>query len=90
MTSTATLRLDDRLRERIARLADATDATPHAFMVQALTEKVDEAEWKLAFQLEAKERHAAWVAGEPAIEWHEMKTWLRDKAKQAPKPRKRA
>ena len=74
--STATLRLEDTLRERIVRLAAATDQTPHSFMVQALAEKVDEAEWKLAMQQEAHARDAALQAGEPAVEWHEMRDWL--------------
>ena len=74
--STSTLRLDDSLRARIARIADASDQTPHAFMVQALTEKVVEAEWRLALQQEALGRDQALVAGEPGVEWHEMKSWL--------------
>ena len=74
--STATLRLDEALRARIVRLAAATEQTPHSFMVQALAEKVDEAEWKLAMQQEAHARDAAIVAGEPVVEWHEMREWL--------------
>lgn len=74
--STATLRLDESLRARIARLATALDQSAHSFMVQALTEKVDEAEWKLALQQEAHQRDAAVLAGEPVVEWHEMRAWL--------------
>jgi predicted transcriptional regulator len=80
--STATLRIDDSLRERIARLAAATDQTPHSFMVKALAEKVDEAEWRLAMQQEAHQRDAAIVAGEPTVEWHEMRDWLHRKLQQ--------
>ncbi|AEG94794.1 CopG family ribbon-helix-helix protein [Ramlibacter tataouinensis] len=92
--STATLRLDDQLRERIARIASATDQTPHSFMVQALAEKVDEAEWKLAMQQEADRRHQALQAGEPGVEWHEMRTWVQQRLKEeqakrrAPKARR--
>ncbi len=80
--STATLRLDDALRERIARVAAASDQTPHSFMVQALAEKVVEAEWKLAMQQDAHTRDAALQAGEPGVEWHEMRDWLRQRAAQ--------
>ena len=87
--STATLRLDDALRARIARLAGATQQTPHSFMVQALTEKVDEAEWKLAMQQQAHRRDAALQAGEPAVEWHEMRDWLQRRLANAPKSKPR-
>ena len=87
--STATLRLDQSLRERIVRLAGATDQTPHSFMVQALTEKVDEAEWKLAMQEEARQRDVALQAGEPGVDWHEMRDWLQRRLADAPKPKRR-
>ena len=87
--STATLRLDESLRARIARLAGATDQTPHSFMVQALAEKVDEAEWKLAMQQQAQQRDAAMQAGEPAVEWHEMRDWLQRRLAEATKPKRR-
>ena len=74
--STTTLRIDESLRERIARLAGALDQTPHSFMVEALAQKVDEAEWRLGVQREAQQRDAALQAGEPGVEWHEMKTYL--------------
>jgi len=74
--ATSTLRLDAALRERIARVAAATEQTPHSFMVQALAEKVVEAEWRLSMQEEAHERDLAIEAGEPVLEWHEMRDWL--------------
>ena len=77
--STTTLRIEDSLRERIARLAQALDQTPHNFMLEALAQKVDEAEWKLSMQREAQQRDAALQAGEPGVEWHEMRTYLRDR-----------
>jgi predicted transcriptional regulator len=86
--STATLRIDDALRERIARVAAATDQSPHGFMVQALVEKVVEAEWKLAMQQEADKRDAALQAGEPAVEWHEMRDWLQRRLNEQPARRK--
>jgi predicted transcriptional regulator len=74
---TTTLRLDDALRERIARIAKATDQTPHNFMLAALAQKADEAEWRLALQDEALKRDQALLAGEPTLEWHEVRTYLR-------------
>ena len=77
--STTTLRIEESLRERIARLAVALNQTPHSFMVEALAQKADEAEWRLGVQREASQRDAALQAGEPGVEWHEMKTYLRSR-----------
>jgi predicted transcriptional regulator len=74
-----TLRIDESLRERIARLAGALNQTPHTFMVEALTQKVDEVEWLLTMQREAEERDAALQAGTPGVEWHKIKTYLRSR-----------
>jgi hypothetical protein len=53
--------------------------TPHAFMVEALVQKTDEAEWLIGVQHEAQQRDAALQAGKPGVEWHEMKTYLRSR-----------
>ena len=76
---TTTLRLEESLRERIARLAGAMNQTPHSFMVDALAQKADEAEWRLGVQRQAQQRDAALQADEPGVEWHEMKTSLRER-----------
>ena len=86
--STTTLRIEDALRERIVRLAQAFDQTPHNFMLEALAQKADEAEWKLSMQQEAQQRDASLQAGQPGLEWHEMRTYLRsrlDDAQSAPR-----
>ena len=75
--STTTLRLDETLRQRIARIAQAMDQTPHNFMLEALAQKADEAEWKLAMQHDALQRDAALQAGELGVEWHEMRAYLK-------------
>lgn len=73
---TTTLRLDSSLRERITALAQSLGKTPHNFMLEALAEKADEAEWKLSMQREAHQRDVALQAGEPGVEWHEMRAYL--------------
>ena len=88
--STATIRIDDALRERIARVAEANEQTPHSFMVRALAEKVDEAEWALALRDEARQRHAAVLAGEPTVEWHDMRDWLQRRAAEGARNKKRS
>ncbi len=88
--STTTLRIDETLRERIARLARALDQTPHNFMVEALAQKADEAEWKLSLQHQAQQRDAALRAGEAGVEWHEMRAYLKSRLSAAPARPKRA
>ena len=75
--STTTLRIEEPLRQRIVRLAGELKQTPHSFMVEALAQKADEAEWRLGVQREAQQRDTALRAGEQGIEWHEMKAYLR-------------
>ena len=86
--STTTLRIDETLRQRIGRLAQALDQTPHNFMVEALAQKADEAEWKLSLQREAQQRDLALQAGEPGIEWHEMRAYLNNRLGQKKAGRK--
>ena len=81
--STTTLRIDESLRDRISRLAQALSQTPHSFMVEALAQKADEAEWRLGVQGLAQQRDIALQAGEPGVEWHEMKTYLRQRLSDA-------
>ena len=81
--STTTLRIEDALRKRIIRLAQAFDQTPHNFMLEALAQKADEAEWKLSMQHEAQQRDAGLQAGEPGVEWHEMRAYLRSRLSDA-------
>ena len=89
--STTTLRINDTLRERIARIAQALEQTPHNFMLEALAEKADEAEWKLSMQRDAQQRDTALLEGEPGIEWHEMRAYLKTRlqAKAEVRPRVR-
>ena len=84
--STTTLRIDDTLRERIVQLAQALNQAPHNFMLEALAQKVDETEWKFSMQCEAQQHNAALQAGEPGVEWHEMRTYLRDRLDAAAAP----
>ncbi len=81
--STTTLRIDESLRDRISRVAHALSQTPHSFMVEALAQKADEAEWRLGVQGQAQQRDLALQAGEPGVEWHEMKTYLRQRLSDA-------
>jgi predicted transcriptional regulator len=77
--STTTLRVDETLRERIVRLASALNQTPHSFMVEALAQKADEAEWKLALQKEAQRRDKAMQKAGTGLEWADVRQRLNQK-----------
>lgn len=61
MPSTTSLKLPDELKERISTLAQGVAQTPHAYMVEAIAEKVSRDEKRRAF-LEAGKRSQEEVA----------------------------
>ena len=50
------LRVPDDVKKRAEKLADSQETTAHAFMVEAIREKVEVEEARAAFQAEAKRR----------------------------------
>jgi predicted transcriptional regulator len=58
--STTTLRLPEAVRGRIDRLAAAAGKSAHALMVETLEEATAAMERRLAFEIEAAERLAAY------------------------------
>ena len=79
--STTTIRLDAPLKRRIARLAQAAGRTPHSLMAEALEQKADELEAQAVFARLAATRDLALQAGQQAVDWHDMKVWLRSTVK---------
>lgn len=55
MAATTTLKLPEELKARIAPLAEAEGKSPHAWMVEALEERVAKSEAYAAFLAEAME-----------------------------------
>jgi predicted transcriptional regulator len=55
MTATTTLKLPEPLKARIAPLAEAAGKSPHAWMIEALEERVEQSEAYAAFMAEALE-----------------------------------
>ena len=52
------LRIPDNVKKRAARVAARQDTTSHAFMLEAIREKVENEEAKIAFYEQAKGRLA--------------------------------
>ena len=59
MAATTTLKLSERLKARIARLARSTQRSPHSVMIEALEREVTRSERMLQFIREAKTAAAA-------------------------------
>ena len=76
---TTTVRLPEELKDRIARAAERTGKTSHAFILEAIAERVDEEERRNAFHEVAEDRYAAIVASGKTIPWSEMRTYLQDR-----------
>ena len=74
--STTTLRIDTPLRQRILDLAQATGQSAHSFMIEALAQKTEEAEWQLAMQKEAASRDAEMQASQSGLDWHDVRAWM--------------
>ena len=53
------LRIPDDVKKRVDKLAEKSDTTTHAFMLEAIREKVEADEARSAFHAEAEQRLAA-------------------------------
>lgn len=77
--TTTTIRLPDELKERIAQAAERVGTTPHAFILDAIAERVEEAERRNDFHATAEQRYAKIVATGKTVPWSEMRTFLEDR-----------
>lgn len=85
--STTTVRLPDKLKARIAAAAKRAGTTAHNFILEAITEKTDEAERRGEFHDVAERRYAKIIARGEALPWSEMRTYLESRI--AGKPARR-
>ena len=53
-------------------------------MVDALTQKTEEAEWTLALQREAAQRDADMQASQQGLDWHDVRAWALARAAKSP------
>jgi len=58
MAKTTSLKIPDELKERVANIAPSVAQTPHAYMVEAIAEKVARDEKREAFLATARESSA--------------------------------
>lgn len=74
--STTTIRLPDDLKARIAAAAKQVGTTTHAFILEAIAEKAEQAERRADFDAVAEARYADIVASGKTIPWQEMRSYL--------------
>ena len=79
--STTTLRLPAELRARIAKLAKKSGRTAHSVMLDAIARKVEEEELRAAFHGEADARFAEVMESGAGIPWHDMRAYLKTRAR---------
>ena len=86
------LRVPPEVKRRIARLAAAKETTPHAFMLDAIREKIEAEEAHAAFVAEAERRRARMNKTGLGIPEEEVFEYLARRAAgkpaRRPKPRK--
>lgn len=76
MTTTATLKLPERLKARIARLAKVTGRSPHSLNTEALERQVDRGERVRAFVHEAIASGKAVEADAEVYRADDVHAWL--------------
>lgn len=85
--TTTTIRLPEDLKERVARAAERAGMTSHAFILDAIAERVDEEERRNDFHEVAERRYAEIVSSGKTIPWSEMRTYLEDRISRGDSPR---
>jgi predicted transcriptional regulator len=75
------LRLSEDIRKRVSRLAAIRDKTAHAFMLEAIAEKVEAEEIRAQFHAEAKRRLARMKKSGEAIPAEEVFDYLSSRAR---------
>lgn len=78
--STTTVRLPDDLKKRLADVAEQAGMTPHALIVQAISDRVETDEARNRFHQEAERRYAAIAKSGQTVPWSEMRLYLERRA----------
>ncbi|MCA1788816.1 MAG: CopG family transcriptional regulator [Thioalkalivibrio sp.] len=77
---TTTPRMPEDLKERVSGAAERAGTTSHAFILEAVAEKVGETEQRNAFRDVAQQRYAQIIASGETIPWSEMRDYLTERA----------
>lgn len=78
--STTTIRIEDELKARVAAAAQRAGKTAHAFILDAISQTVTQAELDNAFHTAADQRWAKLQADGKTVPWDEAKAYLAARA----------
>ena len=89
--STTTIRLDEKLKERVALAAKRSGKTTHGYILDAIARTVEETETEAEFHRTADTRWEGIVATGKTVSWDDMRSYLEARLRPgtAPKPRAR-
>ena len=77
---TTTIRLDDTMKERIAAAADHAGKSAHAFILDAISQTVEQVELDSEFNEIADERWKGILASGKTVSWEDAKAYLAAKS----------
>jgi len=77
--STTTIRLPEHLKARVTVAAKRAGTTSHNFILEAISEKTEQAERRSGFNELADKRYARIVASGKTISWNDMRKHLEDR-----------
>ncbi|MGO4392254.1 CopG family ribbon-helix-helix protein [Variovorax sp. M-6] len=75
--STTTIRIEEALKTRIATAAERAGKSPHAFILEALSETVERCEMDEELHRIADERWSALQSTGKSVPWKDATTYLR-------------
>ncbi len=82
--STTTIRIEDDLKSRIAAAAQRAGTTAHAFILDAISQTVEQVELDNAFNTLADQRWANIQASGKTVQWDAAKAYLAARANGEP------
>ena len=82
--STTTIRIEDDLKARVAAAAQQAGKTAHAFILDAISQTVEQVELDNAFNAVADQRWAKIKASGKTVPWDNAKAYLAARANGEP------
>ena len=82
--STTTIRIEDELKARVATAAQQAGKTAHAFILDAISQTVEQAELDNAFTTLADQRWGHIQASGKTVAWDDAKAYLTARAQGQP------
>jgi predicted transcriptional regulator len=79
--STTTIRIEDELKARLTAAAKLADKSPHAFILEAIAQRVDQVEVETEFDHLAEERWSRLRVTGQTVPWDEAKAYLQARAR---------